>query len=261
MVALQLLAKRSLARSCLAKPTLTERTVFPTILFVLMPIRPLPTATTQHVKPVYYSQEELVNARRGEKEAAERLEEASFRCTKAEESLAQARGERVSFESALRDMERARDAQAKELPDRASESHHVASQTSVAYRQYCDLEQTLLRSQGDLQQARVDLTSSKKKTAELEQQLEGSIAERHEAMQEARRNSELASARKEEILSISKREQVSTTNTLEAQTNMCPRVDLSHNTAAFISDLACGTERSLEGNTRFPVETQQSEHV
>lgn len=188
----------------------------PTLL--LMPIRDrFLTATTQHVNPVYHSQEELANARRGEKDAAERLKEAILRCTKAEESLAQARGERASFESALRDMERTRDAQAKELPDRASESHHAASQTSVAYRQYCDLEETLLRSQSDLEQARIDLASSKKKAADLEQQLEGSIAERNEAIQEARRNRELASARKEEIISVSKREQVSTTSTSDAK--------------------------------------------
>jgi len=164
---------------------------------------------------VSHSQEELANARRGEKEAGERLEEASFRCAKAEKSLAQVRGERASFESALRDVERARDAQAKELPDRARESRHVASQTSVAYREYCDIEQTLLRSQGDLEQARADLASSKKKTAELEQQLVGSAAEKNEAIQEARRNSELASARKEEIINVSKREQVSTIDIIQ----------------------------------------------
>ena len=189
---------------------------------------------------MYRSQEELAKARKGEKEAAERLEEAHCRCAKAEEGLAQARDDRRSLESALRDMERARDAQAKELSvvrDRANESRNVASQTSVAYRQFCDLEQTLLRSQGDLEQARVDLASSKKKTAELEQQLEESIAEKKEAIQEARHSRELASTRKEEIISVSKRESVSTAvkmkiripNMSSAQTNRCPTVDPLHN--------------------------------
>lgn len=164
--------------------------------------------------PPHHSQEELAKARSAEREAAQQLERALFRCAKTEESLARACDERLFFETALREAEGVRDAYAKELssldrmPVLAMESRDVTSQTSETNKQKCDLDQSFLRLKEDLELARIDLDASKKQTADLQQQLSDLTAETNRAMHEARHNNELAEARQKEITSISEREQV-----------------------------------------------------
>eukprot|EP00903_Cladosiphon_okamuranus_P011775 g11068.t1 len=154
------------------------------------------------------SKDEFDKARAAEKETAHRLEEALYRCTKAEESLAQACDDRLSLEAALRDVERSREARPKDaLSVLANESRDATSQTSVSNKEYCDLERKLLQSHEDLESARTDLASSKYQTSHLQQQLLDLNAGVDKAMQEARQNSELASTRQQEIISISEREQ------------------------------------------------------
>lgn len=162
-----------------------------------------------------HSQEELAKARRAEREAAQLLEGALSRCAKTEESLAQACDERLSFQCALREAEGARAATAEELNSRdrtpvlAQESRDATSQTTETYKQYCDPDQSLLRLKEDLELARVNLDASKKRTADLQQQLADSTTETTRAMREARHNNALAVAREEEFIRIYEREQVS----------------------------------------------------
>lgn len=166
--------------------------------------------TTQRDKSLHHSQEELAKARRAEKETTQRLEEALARCAKAEKSLAQACDNRLSLEAAVRDAERARDAQAKDaLSVLANESREATSQTSVSNKEYCDLERNLVQSHDDLERVRADLASSKKQTSDLQQRLMDSKAGVNRAMHEARHSSELASTRQQEIISLSEREQAS----------------------------------------------------
>lgn len=167
----------------------------------------------------YHSQEELAKARKAESEATKLLEGALSNCEKAEERLAQACDERLSFQKALREAEGARDANAKEFDSRdtapflAKESRDATSQTSETNKQYCDRDQSLLRLNENLELARVDLDASKKRNAELQQKLADSTAETNRARQEARRNNELALARQEKITDVSEREQVRSTKT------------------------------------------------
>lgn len=83
-----------------------------------------------------------------------------------------------------------------------------AKRTTVTDKQCSDLEQSLRRSQGDLEQAKEDLVSSKQQAADLQQRLTDSTAEASRAMKEARHNREMASTRQKEIVSVSEREQV-----------------------------------------------------
>lgn len=168
------------------------------------------------------SQEEVAEARRAEKEIAERLEKALSRCAKAEDSLAQAYGDRASFENAFKDAESAREGTSRErgsrsgTPPLSKEYCDAEIQTAVTVKQYCDLERNLLRSQQDSEVARVNLSAStqrleflQKQLAILQQQLVDSAAEAGRATEQARQNNELASTRQEEIVTISEREQVS----------------------------------------------------
>lgn len=162
-----------------------------------------------NTNPLHHPQEELAKARIAEKENAQRLEEALTRCAKADESLARACDDRLSLETALRNAERARDAQAKDtLSVLANECRDATSQTSVSNKEYCDLERNLSQSHQDLDRAKADLASTKKKTSDLQQQLMDSDAEVKKAMHDARHSSELASTRQQEIVSLSEREQV-----------------------------------------------------
>lgn len=135
----------------------------------------------------HHSQEELDKARGSEKDTAQHLDEALSRCAKTEEDLGKACNDRVSLEHALRD----------------------AKRSSVTDKQCSDLEQSLRRSQGDLEQAKADLISTKKTAADLQQRLTDSTAEANRAMTEARHNREIASTRQNELVSASEREQVS----------------------------------------------------
>lgn len=162
----------------------------------------------------HHAQEELAKARTSESEAAKLLEEALTRCTKTEERLAQACDESLSLQKALREAEDDRDAKSKEggsrdtIPFLAKESIDATSQTLETNQQYCDRDQSLLRLNNNLELTRVDLDASKKRNADLQQQLADSMAETNRATQEARRNNELALARQEEITNVSEREQV-----------------------------------------------------
>ncbi|CAM9098637.1 unnamed protein product, partial [Hapterophycus canaliculatus] len=136
------------------------------------------------------------------KATTQRLEKALARCAQAEDSLAQARGDRASFEDALRG-------------------------AGLTVKPFCDLEQTLLRSQEKSEVAREDLACSKQRVEDLQQQcanlqqhLAESNAEAEAAMQQARHNSELACTRKEEIVRITEREQTSRTDLLRARSRL-----------------------------------------
>ncbi|CAM9729415.1 unnamed protein product [Ectocarpus sp. 12 AP-2014] len=146
-------------------------------------------------------QGELDKARGSEKDTAQHLDEALSRCSKAEENLAKACDDRVSLEHALRD----------------------AKCTTVTDKQCSDLEQSLRRSHGDLEQAKADLVSSKQQAADLQQRLTDSTAEASRAMDEARHNREMASTRQKEIVSVSEREQELQRELLEARTSLHTR--------------------------------------
>ncbi|CAM9701098.1 unnamed protein product, partial [Ectocarpus sp. 12 AP-2014] len=146
-------------------------------------------------------QGELDKARGSEKDTAQHLDEALSRCAKAEENLAKACDDRVSLEHALRD----------------------AKRTTVADKQCSDLEQSLRRSHGDLEQAKTDLVSSKQQAADLQQRLPDSTAEASRAMEEARHNREMASTRQKEIVSVSEREQGLRGELLQARTSLHTR--------------------------------------
>ncbi|CAM9606474.1 unnamed protein product [Ectocarpus sp. 8 AP-2014] len=143
-------------------------------------------------------QEELDKARGSEKDTAQHLDEALSRCAKSEENLAKACDDRVSLEHALRD----------------------AKRTTVTDKQCSDLEQSLRRSQGDLEKAKEDLVSSKQQAADLQQRLTDSTAEASRAMKEARHNREMASTRQKEFVSVSEREQGLQRELLEARTSL-----------------------------------------
>ncbi|CBJ28074.1 conserved unknown protein [Ectocarpus siliculosus] len=146
-------------------------------------------------------QEELDEARGSEKDTAQHLDEALSRFAKAEENLAKACDDRVSLEHALRD----------------------AKRTTVTDKQCSDLEQSLRRSQGDLEKAKEDLVSSKQQAADLQQRLTDLTAEASRAMKEARHNREMASARQKEFVSVSEREQGLQRELLEARTSLHTR--------------------------------------